>query len=209
MADLVKIPMPDSIFDELDDAFVGEKESAQDFVWGLIRNLCKDAKLGKLNKVCTVNAIKDGVQVQEQIKLKGFELDIVPSDPYWIPQNIDKEDIKYFEHKVTDKTMEYLRLYASFAVLRHKKYADSIEAENNKKLDKMMVDKVDPKITDEAKENYSAAVKKFREGTPKCLEEIVFNSVYPSIHQKVNDNIDKELDKENEEMYPKEDKTSK
>lgn len=200
---IIKIPMPDSIFDELDDAFVDDpKITAHDFVWLQVRALCKDAKLGKLNKTCNVNVMKDGMQAQEQIKLRGYKLPEAPSDAKWIPPNMEKDEVKYFEHKVTDKTFEYLKLYCSFAILRHTEYADSIEEDNNRKIAELEAKK--DKNVAEIKENYGKAIVKFREAAPKCFEEILFNSVYPHIHKKVTENIEVEFDKENEEMYPKE-----
>ena len=206
----IRIPLPDLIFDELEDAFIdNDKQSDHDFIWGLIRGLCRDAKLGKLNKLCTVNIIKDGQPIQDQIKLKGYELEIVESYPEWIPKNMDKEDIKYFEHKVTDKTWEYIKLYCSFAVLRHTKYADSLEEENEKRLAKMIESKASEKIINDAKENFEKTNKTFRESTPKYVEEILFNSIYPPVHKQVTENVDKEFDKENEEMYPKKEAVKK
>jgi len=210
MTNLVRIPMSDLVFDELDDAFIDDdKQTAHDFVWGLIRNICKDAKLGKLNKTCTVNIIKDGQQAQDQIKLKGYELAIVDSDPNWIPENMDKEDIKYFEHKVTDKTWEYIKLYCSFAVLRHTKYCESLEKDNEKKLIQMINNNSSENMFKDAKENFSKSISKFKEGTPKLIEEILFNAIYPFVHRKVTENIEKEFDKENEEMYPKKEAVKK
>lgn len=200
---IIKIPMPDTIFDELDDAFIDDaKQTSHDFVWSLIRSLCRDAKLGKLNKTCTVNVIKDGLQEQEHIKLRGFELESVPLDSNWIPKNMEKDEIKYFEHKVTDKTMEYLTLYCSFAVLRHTKYSDSIEADNDRRIAEL--EAKNDKNVDAVKENLAKSIQKFKDAAPKCFEEVLFNTVYPQIHRKITENVEKEFDKENEEMYPKE-----
>ena len=173
MSNILRIPMPDSIYDELDDAFVGEKETPQLFIWEQIRALCRDAKIGRLNKNCTVNVIKDGVPATDNVKLRGFELPEASHDPTWLPPNMEQEDVKYYEHKVTDKTIEYLRLFCSFALLRHNKYADSIEEDNKKKLQKMIDGKAKQEQIDDAKENFVKGVQKFRDATPKCVEEII------------------------------------
>lgn len=205
---IIKIPMIDTVFEELDDAFVDQKQTAHEFIWGLIRKLCSDAKHGKLNKSCIVNIIKDGIQDKEDIKLKEVDLVEPEIDESWIPKNMDREDVKYFEHKVTDKTMEYLKLYCSFAILRHEKFGDSIEKSNNERIEKLEKDNAAPKMIEDAKESNAKTISKFRETAPKCLEEIIYASVYPSIIKSVNDNIDKMFDKENEEMYPKVAKTA-
>lgn len=209
MTNIVKIPMLDTMFDELDDAFIDEKEDAHQFVWGKIRELCRDAKLGKLNKTCTTNIIKDGVQEQEHVKLKGLKLENLPYNSEWIPPNMDKEDIKYFEHKITDKTKEYLELFARFEYLRHSKYEESVILENQNKLDQMIEAKTNEKVLEDAKKNFEKSAEKFKKARPKCMEEVLYNRIFPSIHSKVNENIGKEFDKENEEMYPKEEKPSK
>ncbi len=204
--------MSDSIFDELDDAFVeNEKESSHDFVWKLIRGLCRDAKLGKLNKTCIVNIIEDGQTKQETIKLKGYELPIAESKPDWIPENLDKEDVKYFEHKITDKTSEYINLYCSFAILRHVKYVKSLKADHEKKLADLIEKKTSVDTIDKIKENFEKTIERFDKAEPRYIEEVLTNALYPQIQQQIIQNIDKEFDKENEEMYPKEDpkKTSK
>lgn len=209
---IIRIPMPDSIYDELDDAFVGnEKETAHDFVWKLIRGLCRDAKLGKLNKVCTVNIVEDGQTKQEPVKLRGYELPIAESNPEWAPENLDKEDVKYFEHKITDKTSEYINLFCSFAILRHQKYVESLRVDQEKQIEKLIEDNTSVDTIDKMKENFEKILEKFSKAEPKYVEEILTNSIYPQIQQQIVKNIDMEFDKENEEMYPKEDpkKTSK
>ena len=207
---IIKIPMPDSIFDELEETYMdNEKETSHDFIWGLVRALCRDAKLGRLNKTCTYNIVKDGVPGQDQLKLRGFELPEAESYSDWIPEKLERDEIKYFEHKVTDKTMEYLRLFCSFAIIRHTKYADSLQEDNERKLAKMIENKATDSQVQDAKENFDQAVTKFREVTPKYLQEILFNSIYPQIHRKVTENVDKEFDKENEEVYPKKEAVKK
>lgn len=201
---ILKIPMTDTIFDELDDAYIDEKQTAHDFVWGLIRHLCKDAKLGTLNKVCQINIIKDGAASTDSVKLKGLTLDEIPSNSNWIPRNMELEDIKYFEHSISDKTLKYLKVYASFTNLRHVRYAESLDEDNARKIQNMENEKTSPELIAEAKSGFEKASEKFREAMPKCIEEVIFNAVYPSIHRKVTENVEKMFDKENEEFYPKE-----
>jgi len=202
--EILRIPMTDSIFDELDEAYVGEKETAHDFVWGLVRHLCKDAKLGKLNKICQINSIKDGVPFVESVKLKGMTLEELPSNPDWIPQNMELEDIKYFEHSISDKTLKYLKVYGSFTKLRHDKYGTALEIDNERKLETLEKGNAKPELIEDAKKGFSESSERFQKAIPKCLEEVVFNAIYPSIHKKVTENVEKMFDKENEQFYPKE-----
>ena len=206
---IIKIPLTTDLFDELDDAFIDQKETAHDFVWGQIRGLCKDAKIGKLNKICTFNVVNDGKPKQDQVKLRDVKLEELKSNPDWMPTRIDADEVKYFEHKITDKTLEYLNLFGSFALLRHGKYGDSMEVDHAEKLEKMKDNVSNPEVIEDAKKEFSEVAKNFREATPSCLEEVVFNAVFPAIHQEITKNIDKSFDKENEEMYPKEEKDKK
>ena len=52
MSTILKVPMLDTFFEELDDAFIDEDGSAHDFIWGELKKLCRDAKMGKLQKRC-------------------------------------------------------------------------------------------------------------------------------------------------------------
>lgn len=196
--------MLDTFHEELDDAFIDEKIDAHDFIWGELKRLCKDAKMGKLQKSCVVNTIKDGQQIQDTVKLRGLELVDVPSDPNWKPDSMEASEIKYFEHSMTDKTMEYLKLYCSFAVLRHDKYAESMEEDQKKKIAELMLKKADQKIVDDAKQTLEKTIENFKKGRPSCMEQILYSALYQPISQKVLANMDKEFDKENEQVYPKE-----
>jgi hypothetical protein len=201
--EIVRIPFMDIFLDELEDAFIDQKETAHDFVWGQMRKICSDAKMGRLNKSCTVSFMKDGKPTQDIVKLRGLELEELPSDPGWIAKNMEKDEVKYFEHKVTNKTMEYLRLFSSFALLRHDKFGDAIEKENAKQIEQLRAaDKSEAEI-DEVKKNHSEALAKFKESRPTCIEECIFNAIYPEVYRHVTANVDKSLDKENEELYPK------
>lgn len=205
MSDKLRIPMLKDFFEELEDAFIDQKESAHDFIWGKMRELCADAKLGKLNRSCTYNTIENGAPKQEIQKLRGLELEELPSNPNWLAQNMQDEEVQYFEHSVTDKTMEYLKLFASFAILRHEKFGEAIEAENEKALAKL----TDPKVIEETIEKQKEAMKSYYESRPTCVEEAVFNSIFPAIYKHVAENVGKMFDKENEELYPKEEAVPK
>ena len=197
---ILRIPLLEDFYDELEDAFIDQKETAHDFVWGQMRALCADAKLGKLNRNCAYNIVKDGKAVQEIQKLRGFELEELPSNPDWKAKNMEDENVKYFEHSITDKTMEYLKLFSSFAILRFEKFGESIVIENERQLLKI----TDPKVIEETKLKQEEGMEKYKESKPTCIEECVFNAIFPQVYKHVADNVGKMFDKENEQMYPKE-----
>jgi hypothetical protein len=204
MSTVLKIPMSKDFLDELEDAFIDKDESSHDFVWKEIRRLCKDAKLGKLNKSCVVSIIKNGQQIQDTVKLREVTLVDVESDPKWIPNSLEQDDVGYFEHSVTDKTLKYLKLYASYSILRHQKYAQSVTEENAKLIQKMQEANTKQSIIDDARETHKKTDETIARGLPSCIEEAVYAGIFSVIHAHVAANIDAQFDKENEEMYPKE-----
>jgi hypothetical protein len=159
--------------------------------------------MGKLNKVCVVTIIKNGKEVQEIVKLRGLELEEVHSDTEWIPANLEKDEVKYIEHQVDDTTMKYLKIHSSFTLLRYKKYAQSLRDDNDDKLSKLVKSDIGTKKIQEAREEYDKNIENFEKTIPKCIEQIIYSSIFPAIHQKVNTNIERVFDKENEELYPK------
>lgn len=209
MSTTIRIPMSDLFYEELEDAFIDEKETADDFIWHELRALCKDAKLGKLKKSCTINVLKDGVQQQEIIKIRGLELVEFESNTSWIPKNLELDEVKYFEHQVTDNTLKYLMLFASFTELRHRKYIDSLIQHNENLYTEMCKKNKNPNVLSEARKTFDQTTKNYKDAIPTCLEEILFNAIFPKIHEKVSNNVDKAFDKENEELYPKEESVKK
>jgi len=222
MPKVLQIPMNADILDELEEAFIDQKEDSHSFIWGLIRGLCRDAKMGKLNKACIISKVGlDRQLIKDSVKLKDEELKTLPSNTNWLPPKIDREDVAYYEHQVTDKTWKYLELYATFTELRHRKYSESVDKADEAEIKEMVArleneTSIEGKVNqrtalDGAKKRFAEEMKTRAEEVPTCIEQAVFNSVYGQIYQHVVGNIDKELDKENEEMYPvkKEEKSKK
>ena len=199
MSHLLKIPFDKEFLSELEDAFIDKDETASDFVWKEIRKLCKDAKLGKLNKTCVVNILQNGKQISETVKLKDITLEEIASDPKWIPNLHEKQDIAHYEHSVTDTTMKYLKLFASFSVLRQQKWSESVMQENDKMLQRMKEDpKTEQNIIDDAIEAFKKNQKILDDAKPRCLEDAIYSSISNSLYKHVSDNIDTMFDKENE-----------
>lgn len=219
MPTTLKIPLTDTFFDEVEDAFIDKPITAQKFIFGLIKTMCKDAKAGKLNRTCSVNLIKEGQVVQEFVKLKDVNLEdyTLQSDPNWLPKDGEKEHTRYWEHMVTDKTMEYISMYCQYVGLRFERYNASVEKEGEERIAKLEVElkkdlgdvKAPEEITKNIQEQLVSTKKrieedkiKTEESTPKCIEHCIFTQIYPKLHAEVMKNLDTEFDKEYEEMYP-------
>ncbi len=221
----ISIPLTDTFYDEVEDAFIDKPIDAQKFIFDLVKTMCKDAKAGKLNKSCSVNTIENGQVKQGFEKLSEVNLDefTLESDPSWLPKDLDPKGVRKWEHKVTDKTMEYLRMYCQFVGLRFKKYNESILKEGQERVDKLkkeletapetLPSPPDPKGARATKEMIQKQIeteqkllddqsKKAQESVPKNIEEAIYGQVYPKLHKTVMDNLDQEFDKEFQEMYP-------
>ncbi len=221
----LKIPLTDTFYDEVEDAFIDKPIDAQKFIFDLIKGMCKDAKAGKLNRSCSVNIIENGQIKQEFVKLKDFNLAdfSLESDPNWLPKDLDKQNARNWEHKVTDKTMEYVRMYCQFVGLRFKKYNESVNKGSQERVEKLkkeletapetLPSPPDPKgaratkkmIEDQLvveKKAVEDQAKKNQETVPKNIEECIYSQIYPKLHKSVMDNLEQEFDKEFQEMYP-------
>ena len=221
----LKIPLTDTFFDEVEDAFIDKPIDAQRFIFDLVKGMCKDAKAGKLNRSCSVNIIENGQIKQEFVKLTDVNLAdfTLESDPNWLPKDLEKQHSRNWEHKVTDKTMEYVRMYCQFVGLRFQKYNESTTAEAQKRIDKLTKELAtapetlpsppDPKGATATKamlqEQIEVEKKRMEEGNkkneetvPKNIEECIYSQIYPKLHKSVMDNLEQEFDKEFQEMYP-------
>lgn len=213
MAHKVIIPLTDDFYEEVEDAFIDKPITAQKFIFDLIKVMCKDAKAGKLNKSCSVNIIENGSIKQEFVKLKEVNLEDykLPSNPEWLPKDMDKDSVRLWEHNVTDKTMEYIELFCKFVGLRFQRYNESVSnvAEDRTLKLREELEKAPENtkavLQKQLEEFVKATVegdKKTQEGIPKCIEECIYSQIYPKLHEEVMKNMDTEFDKEFEEMYP-------
>ena len=212
MPSTLRIPLPIDVHDELEDAFIDQKEDSHTFIWQQIRGLCRDAKMGKLNKACIFQKLnKAGGFDRDSVKLKEVTLEELPSNPDWVPLKMEADEVSYFEHKITEKTLKYLMLFSSFSLLRYDKLEESIKKLDEENLAEMR-DKItetnrkveEPKII-EAEKKIKEADEERQKDKPTCMEQCVFNSIYQQIYRHVVANVDKSFDKENEEMYPPKD----
>ena len=221
----LNIPLTDTFYDEVEDAFIDKPITAQRFIFDLVKTMCKDAKAGKLNRSCSVNVIENGQIKQEFVKLSEVKLEdySLQSDPNWLPKDLDKAHTRNWEHKVTDKTMEYVKMYCQFVGLRFSKYNESTQNAFQERIDKLnkeletapetLPDPPDPKgarstkrmIQEQIeveKKSMEVQIKKAEETVPKNIEECIYSQIYPRLHKEVMNNLEKEFDNEFSEMYP-------
>lgn len=221
----ISIPLTDTFYDEVEDSFIDKPITAQKFVFDLVKSMCKDAKAGKLNRSCSINVIENGQIKQDFVKLNDVNLGefTLESDPNWLPKDLDKKSMRKWEHKVTDKTMEYVRMYCQFVGLRFRKYNESVQKGSQERIDRLIKEletapdnlpsPPDPKGARNTKSMLQEQIgvetkrrddqaKKAQEAIPKNIEECVYSQIYPKLHKEVMDNLEQEFDKEFGEMYP-------
>ena len=120
----------------------------------------------------------------------------------WIPDNRDSSEITYGEHEVTETEMKFLKLAASFNVFRHQKFGESLKQENQRVLDDMTSKNAKPELIEDAKAQSKKTMELLEKGRPKCLEQVIYNDVYPANSKKVSEGLDNVIYKEHEQSYP-------
>lgn len=195
----LRIPLSPEAADELEDAFIDdEKTDSHQFVWQQIRALCRDAKMTRLSHTLQYHEMgADGKLISKSEKLNLDDIPKLPNAPDWKPDSLGDADVRYFEHMVTDRTWEYLVLFAALAARRQRKYVESLA-----RLDEKRLAELDGKDRDRfakvVAENREHRVKTI----PRNIEEVVYMSLEKPITDMITANIDRLLDKENEQMYP-------
>lgn len=208
----ISIPMTREMYDELDDAFIDDDkvEDARQFVWQLIRGLCRDAKLGKMAKSCSYQAMNSaGSFEQKTEKLKDISETALPSDPAWLPEQLEGEEVSRWTHKVSDRTWEYLELFSKFASFRQARfeasmvqYEEQVLKDLREEAEKSRTSASKRAVDDHIKASGKARVEREKQA-PRCIEQAVYVSIWQQLFNRVAQNVDAMFDKENEELYPK------
>jgi hypothetical protein len=63
-----------------------------------------------------------------------------------------------------------------------------------------------PELIEDAKAQSKRTMELFEKGRPKCLEQVVYNAVYPAIYKKVMEDLDNVIQKEHEQILSDEEK---
>ena len=187
MADqVVKVFLVDDAYVELQDAYVDKEKDLRAEVFQQLKQLCKSAKMTKVNKTLVVNLKKindetnerelkqESLQIGKDVDLDKYE---VKFDPNWIPEKMDKNSIEVFKMKVGDNTWKYLQLFYQIYCARIDKYNSSLTSEERKK------DKAD---------------------LPKCFEQVIHEQLLGSLMQLIQKQIDKEFEEEFQELQKEE-----
>ena len=106
-----------------------------------------------------------------------------------------------FDLKLRDKTMEYLKLHGQILSIRIKEYHMSTNKHEASILDDLRKSGTAEQGIKNQEEQNQAAKELRKSQIPKCLEQAVYDQIFPQIHQMVNRNIDQEFMAEFDEEY--------
>jgi len=206
MSTTITIPMNEENRIALEDCLIDTPNmDARKFVFVNIKQACQDAKRSIRNKVTPINKRPEdgGPPQQEDFSLKGIDLDkyTLPSDPKWLPKNLDAEDSKPIELKLGDNTMSYIKNYGQIVGVRHEQF-NKAEEENITRIRAEMVANNAPEPNIKQWEKVQDGVRKERlAAVPTCIEQCIWVSIWPLIQQKIDQNDGVIFDKEFDEEY--------
>jgi len=206
MSTLLKIAMNEDNRVALEDCLIDlPNMDARKFVFTNIKQACQDAKRSLRNKVTMVNKRQeDGTMKQEEFSLKGIDLEklTLPSDPNWLPKNLEAEDNTPIELKLGDNTMGYIKNFGQLVTIRHEQYNKA----EDEFFEKTKADMIKANAPADNMAQWEKVQKKIREErlavVPKCIEECIHLSIWPLIQQKIDQSDGAIFDKEYDEQYP-------
>lgn len=206
MSTLFAIPMNEETRIALEDCFIDVPNmDARKFCFDNIKLACMDASKSLRNKVTPINQRQeDGAMKQVEFKLKDIDLEEykLPSDPAWLPENMDAEDNKPIELKFGDNTMRSIQNFGKIVMVRHEQF-NKAEEEHLERTEKKMIAENAPPDNIERWEKSQDAIRKERLGViPECIEEALHMSIWPLIQQRVDQGVNAMFDKEFKEEYP-------
>lgn len=182
----VKIFLVDDAYTELEDALVDKEKTIRSEVTKAITELCKSAKLSKVKKTLVIN-IKEENEItgeralkQDTMSFREFDIDKFPvkHDPDWIPEKMDKEEVRIYKQKVGDRTWKFLLFF-------WKVYCNRLDQYNKSLLD---------------------TEKKEKAEFPVCFEQMIHEQLIGVLDKIISKNIEKVFEEEFREIEEAEEK---
>ena len=179
----VRIFLTSDAHAELMDRYLDKEDELRKFIFDQIKGLATIAKMVKLKKVFIYNTeIDDGgnkkrIRKEETMPLKDANIEkyILPNNPDWLPEDLEREDSEPYVYKVGDKTWDYLMLFCKIISARTVFWNKSIR-------------KADPD-----RKNKLGKI-------PECNEQILHDNLYAIIFTKIAEVAMEEFDEEDELM---------
>lgn len=173
----IKIFMTKDFNEELLNQYEGDGTGLRKLVFGFLKILGKQGKMVKLNGTIQARILKNGQMAMKELELKDVDLEstAVTSDPKWIPENIEAEDVKAYKQSISQGLYDDLVYFGKVFCARLKIYNDTL---------------------DKKSKDYEEKVAKF----PTCIEQIIQDNVISQMSNAIGANIDKNYDEEFAEM---------
>jgi len=173
----------------LEDHFENnDKQTLHNRFFVQLRELAKTSKLSDGNRAIVANVFNDDKTVEQKpfkykdIDLESFKLE---SDSTWLPKDLEKDEVSYFDLKVGEKTHNHLSNYCKIHAARIHEFNESIPQKDGKPDERF---KEIPK--------------------PKCFEEIINQALYQPV-QNLLVNIANELFNEENKLIEQAQKEAK
>lgn len=215
MSTKFNIPMNEETRISLEDCFIDDDNmDARKFVYLQVTQCCQDAKRCLRANSTPVNRKQDGwksMPPQEQYKQEDYKLNDTNLDDYnlesnnkWVPTSMEGQEVTPIELKLGDNTMKYLKNFGQLNIIRHEQFNLREKEQNELELSNIEAGNVDPrKLIETTKKNQEAMNKTNLDAVPTCLEQCVYNSIWPVIAQKIEEGDRKLFDKEYDDIYKK------
>lgn len=165
----------------LEDEFVDKEDDLRHLIYDPVKTMAKATKMQITQNQFVAKIYDDDAPNKtgtETIQLADYDLDkfAVPSDPDWLPDNVDASDAKPYKIRVGDKTWNLLLDYFKFYNAR--------------------CDVFNKTLPSNLREN-----EKERAIPAECYEKILHEALIGTVIRKIDNAIDKELEDEFKEVY--------
>lgn len=177
MSDTIRVYLHEDALTQLLEQFDDKEKDLRKLVFDRIKTFTTDAKMIKLNKTFTARTIKNNLPFEDTFTLKEYPFDkhdALPSKPKWHPEKMDKDETKFYEINVTEKTMDYIKLFSQVYQNRILIFNKSIPKSDPNRND-ILIDQA------------------------QCLEQLIHEQLYGTIMDKIRSAIEDEFDEEFEE----------
>jgi len=184
----LKIFLNEESFIQLEDNYINKEDDLRMIVFGHIKKLVQDARSVLRNKQFGAAVIDTDLQADkggnpkkvEAFKLKEFDLEpyTLPSDPDWLPENLERDEVHPYKIKVGKDTYRLIEVAGQLHDAKVTLY--------NKNLDQKV-------------EGFNKELEMPKHA--KCIEQVIHEQVISHLIALIDAAFDKEMDAELEEIY--------
>ncbi len=165
-----------------------------------IKTICNNTTAVNLNKKmpCKIEVAKD---LTRSAEIKEFPVDEIDFESYndylklnpdWLPEELTKDKVSYFEIKIKEKTFNKMIAGSKLLCARIEKFNESLE--------------ITPEETEKMNEEQTKAFEKAKKIKQQsyftCFEEFVYEQLYKPLTDNIMQSGDIEIETDFQELYP-------